>query len=237
MPIYRLSREYAFPPPALAEKDGLLAVGGDLSEQRLLLAYEMGIFPWYSDDSPILWWSPDPRMVLFPNDFHVSRRLQRVLRSGRFRVTADTAFREVIAACAEPQGPARDGTWITSEMQEAYTRLHDAGWAHSFETWRDDALVGGLYGVSLGGVFFGESMFHRTSDASKAAAATLAAIAHAWRFQLIDCQVANPHLERLGAREIARERFLHLLAAALRMPTRHGSWTQVVEETVVRSSA
>ena len=175
MPVFLLDKDLVFPPPDLADEGGLLAIGGDLSEKRLLLAYRMGIFPWYSEGDPLLWWSPDPRLILLPEEFHVSRRLARVIRQGVFRITMDEAFGSVIRACAETprhdQGsrgsPARPGTWITGEMVEAYCRLHAAGYAHSVECWREDELAGGLYGVSLGNCFFGESMFSRASDASK----------------------------------------------------------------------
>lgn len=223
MPIYRLSEQLAFPPPHLAE-DGLLAVGGDLRRERLLLAYANGIFPWYSEDEPILWWSPDPRMILLPDALHISRRLQRVVKQGRYRVTADTAFAAVIAACASTPRKREQGTWITPAMQAAYIDLHAAGFAHSFECWRGDTLVGGLYGVSLGACYFGESMFARETDASKVALAVATAQFLRWGIGLIDCQVANEHLDSLGAQEVPRARFLQMLYAALRHPTRRGLW-------------
>lgn len=202
----------------------MLAVGGDLSRDRLLLAYANGIFPWYSDGEPILWWSPDPRMVLLPDELHVSQRLRRVIRQGRFHVTADTAFAAVIAACAHTRRKHERGTWITPEMQDAYIDLHAAGYAHSFECWRDGVLVGGLYGVSLGACYFGESMFSRETDASKAALATAVDYMTRWGIGLIDCQVANNHLHSLGAREVPRATFLKMLHAALQHPTRPGPW-------------
>ncbi|MCX5770593.1 MAG: leucyl/phenylalanyl-tRNA--protein transferase [Candidatus Hydrogenedentes bacterium] len=223
MPVFRLSQEIVFPPPDLAVREGLLAVGGDLSPARLLLAYRSGIFPWYDEGEPILWWSPDPRMVLLPAQFHVSRRLARTLRA--FNVTWDTAFWEVIEACARAPRPGQDGTWIMPEMIEAYTRLHDLGYAHSVECRQDGRLVGGLYGVSLGRCFFGESMFHEVSDASKAALAALVQRAIEWGFGLIDCQVPNPHLVNLGAREIPRSKFLKLLEQCMDVPDRVGRWT------------
>lgn len=223
MPVFRLTEELAFPPPMLAE-DGLLAVGGDLSEGRLLLAYRMGIFPWYSEGDPILWWSPDPRFILLPEEFHVSRRLQRTLRSGRFTVTADRAFGEVIKACATVPREGQDGTWITRKMIAAYRRLHAAGYAHSVECWLGDELVGGLYGVSLGGCFFGESMFSRVSDASRVALARLVAQVSAWGFDLIDCQVPTEHLGRWGAREVSRSEFLGCLGKSLRRESVCGIW-------------
>lgn len=225
MPLYVLTKALAFPPPALALEDGLLACGGDLSVDRLLLAYRMGIFPWYSEGDPILWWSPDPRMVLFPKEFHLSRSLGRVLRSGRFTVTMDTAFEPVVTACAETRGAGRESTWITPEMVEAYIALHRAGYAHSVECWEGGALAGGLYGISLGACFFGESMFSAVSNASKVALAVLVSKLTDWDFRLLDCQLPNPHLRSLGAREIPRARFLALLEKALQRRTRAGSWT------------
>ncbi|MGM0593936.1 MAG: leucyl/phenylalanyl-tRNA--protein transferase [Pseudomonadota bacterium] len=201
-----------FPDPqyALREPDGLLAVGGDLSPARLLNAYRQGIFPWYSDGQPILWWSPDPRMVLYPDHLKISRSLRKTLRKRRFDVTLDCAFAEVVSACSEPR-PGQDGTWITQEMAQAYRQLHRLGFAHSVECWEGDELVGGLYGVNMGKVFFGESMFSRRSDASKTALAYLSRQLRRWDFGLIDCQVYTVHLASLGAEEIARPRFLEQL--------------------------
>jgi leucyl/phenylalanyl-tRNA--protein transferase len=213
-----------FPPAERASPEGLLAVGGDLSPQRLLAAYRSGVFPWYSDDQPILWWSPDPRAVLFPDRFRVSRSLAKRLRSGRFTVTMDESFREVMLACAGPRQDRNAGTWITAEMIEAYSRLHEMGYAHSVETWHEDKLVGGLYGVSLGAAFFGESMFSHATDASKVALARLVAQLRRWDFRFIDCQLASDHLYSLGAEDIPRERFLALLAAALEADDRRGRW-------------
>ncbi len=224
MPIFRLSRQPVFPDPKLAEPDGLLAVGGDLSVERLLAAYAAGVFPWYSERLPVLWWSPDPRLVLFPKELHVSRSLRRTLRSGRFHVRADTAFERIIRRCAGQARPGQDGTWITPEMIEAYLRLHRRGFAHSFETWEGDALAGGLYGVSLGAAFFGESMFADRSDASKAAFVRSVEWLAAREFQLVDCQVKTAHLQRFGAREITRREFLDRLRQALRRPTLRGKW-------------
>lgn len=223
MPIYRLNERLVFPPPELSQ-EGLLAVGGDLRIERLLLAYRMGIFPWYSEGEPILWWSPDPRMILFPEQFHISRSLRRVLKKGMFRVTLDTAFEDVIAGCAAASRPGREATWITPEMARAYTALYEEGYAHSVECWEGDALAGGVYGVSLGACFFGESMFTRVSNASKVALAMLTQQLIRWNFMLIDCQVANAHLERLGAREVPRSAFLALLRKALQAETRRGRW-------------
>jgi len=224
MPIFRLTDALAFPPPHLAE-EGLLAVGGDLRPERLLLAYRSGIFPWYSEGEPILWWSPDPRMILLPAELHLSRRFRRKLRQAPFRLTLDTAFAQVIQACATVPRKHQDGTWITPAMESAYTQLHHAGYAHSVECWRDENLVGGLYGISLGACFFGESMFSREPDASKIALAALVAQCRRWGIGLIDCQVANPHLGRLGAREVPREVFLKLLAQGLRAQSRRGPWS------------
>ncbi|HFD79440.1 MAG TPA: leucyl/phenylalanyl-tRNA--protein transferase [Gammaproteobacteria bacterium] len=192
---------------ALREPDGLLAVGGDLSPQRIFNAYRHGIFPWYSDGQPILWWSPDPRSVLLPERLKISRSLRKTLRRGRFRVTLDKAFEAVIAACAAPRRDS-DGTWITAEMAQAYRRLHHLGVAHSAECWNGERLVGGLYGLAIGRVFFGESMFSRESDASKTAFAFLVRQLRAWGFRLIDCQVHSPHLASLGAEQLARAEFV-----------------------------
>jgi leucyl/phenylalanyl-tRNA--protein transferase len=222
--IYRLPRKPVFPDPRLSEPDGLLAVGGDLSEERLLRAYAEGIFPWYGPGSPILWWSPDPRMVLLPDELHLPRSLRRALRSGRFEVRLDTAFDEVVHGCASRDRPGQDGTWITPDMARAYGRLHRRGLAHSAEAWEGDVLAGGLYGVSLGGTFFGESMYADRADASKVAFATLLDWLVERGFDLVDCQVETEHLRRFGAREVNREEFLERLAASLRRPTREGPW-------------
>lgn len=219
-------RRPVFPSPekALQQPNGLLAVGGDLTLKWLLAAYQNGIFPWFDDDrGPILWWSPDPRAVLFPAELRVSRRLARRMRSGGFTVTLDTAFNAVVKGCAAPRAGSR-GTWITPRMQRAYQRLHRHGYAHSCEVWLDGALVGGVYGVSLGGMFFGESMFFREPDASKIALVTLVRQIERWGFSLLDCQVMNPHLGRLGAREIPRREFLDRLAANASVSTRRGPW-------------
>jgi leucyl/phenylalanyl-tRNA--protein transferase len=224
VPIYRLPREPVFPDPARAEPDGLLAVGGDLSPERLLSAYAEGIFPWYGDDSPILWWSPDPRLVLEPAHLHVPRSLQKAIRQGRYRVSADEAFERVIARCAEQVRPGQEGTWITEEMLRAYVRLHQLGFAHSFEAWQGKDLAGGLYGVSLGAAFFGESMYADRPDASKVAFVRAVAWLATRDVNLVDCQVRTEHLVRFGAHEVSRGVFLRRLAAALREPTRRGRW-------------
>ncbi len=224
MAIYRLGRDVAFPDPALAEPDGLLAVGGDLSPERLLAAYAEGIFPWFDEQSPILWWSPDPRLVLEPDRLHVSRSLRRTIRRGLYRVTADTAFHEVIRRCAGSPRPGQRGTWIGREMVSAYVRLHRLGLAHSFEAWEGEELAGGLYGVSLGGAFFGESMFADRADASKVAFVRAVEWLAARGIRLVDCQVRTEHLVSLGAREIRRSEFLVRLAAALDAETALGRW-------------
>lgn len=225
MPIYLLSDDIAFPPPHLAAKEGILAVGGDLSQKRLLLAYSMGIFPWYSEDEPIMWWSPDPRLVLFPDDFRVSRSLQKMMRKGIFKVTMDTAFDRVISECARIRRENDEGTWIIGDMNQAYCRLHDAGFAHSVETWQDGKLVGGLYGISLGRSFFGESMFARTSNASKVAFVALVEYLKALDFDMVDCQVTTEHLLNFGAKEIPRSLFLSELEQSLKLPTLRGKWS------------
>lgn len=209
-----LDHEIWFPSPeqALTEPNGLLAIGGDLSVERLKLAYANGIFPWYSDDQPILWWSPDPRCVLFPERIHISRSLRKKLRQGNYQITIDQAFSEVIRECAAPRAK-QDGTWITSEIEAAYIRLHQLGLAHSFECWQDGELVGGLYGIAMGRCFFGESMFSRATDASKITFVHLAGQLKAWDYAIIDCQVENPHLISLGAESISRDRFLSMLVA------------------------
>ena len=223
MPVFRLDERVAFPPPDLAE-DGLLAVGGDLKPERLLTAYAQGIFPWYEEGLPILWHSPDPRMVLRAADLHVPKSLAKTMRRRPYQVTLDSAFHDVIAACAAPPRPGQEGTWITRDMKKAYEVLHRLGYAHSVEAWRGDELVGGLYGVSLGGAFFGESMFSRAPDASKVAFVTLVGDLAARGIDLIDCQVYTDHLARFGAREWPRKRYLRALAAAVRQPTRKGRW-------------
>ncbi len=203
---------------------GPLAVGGDLRPERLVLGYSLGIFPWYSANEPIQWHSPDPRMVLLADELRVTRSLRRTIRKGRFRVTLDTAFAAVVEACAETPRPEQDGTWITEEMKAAYVELHARGLAHSAEAWDGDELVGGLYGVSLGAAFFGESMFAHQADASKVAFVTFTEQLARWGVRLIDCQVYTEHLARFGAGEWPREEFLRALRGALERPTRVGVW-------------
>jgi leucyl/phenylalanyl-tRNA--protein transferase len=215
----------SFPPVESATPEGLLAVGGDLSSKRLLAAYRHGIFPWYNPGQPILWWSPDPRAVLYPEILKISRSLRKTLKAGHLRVTFDSCFREVMLSCAAPreQYPG-GGTWINDDMVEAYTQLHAMGYAHSIETWRKNRLVGGLYGVALGGVFFGESMFSRETDASKVALVALVSKLREWGFVLIDCQIPSAHLTSLGAEEIPRNAFLAELERALNLSGRPGRW-------------
>lgn len=224
MPVYRLSDAIAFPPPEGADPSGLVAVGGDLSPERLLAAYENGIFPWPLVERPLLWFSPDPRMVLRPREITISRSLRKTLRRGVYEVRLDTAFERVVRRCAEVPRRGEAGTWITSDMAEAYTRLNQLGFAHSAEAWEDGALVGGLYGVSLGASFFGESMFADRPDASKVAFAVLVRQLDAWGFDLVDCQVHTEHLARFGAEEWSRRRFLAALRRSLEAPTRRGPW-------------
>ncbi|GGB20896.1 MULTISPECIES: leucyl/phenylalanyl-tRNA--protein transferase [Mucilaginibacter] len=206
--IFRLDERLIFPKPDLAEPDGLLAVGGDLSTKRLLLAYQNGIFPWYSDDTPILWYSPHERFVLYPDELKISKSMRQVLRSGKLKVTVDTCFNDVITACSTAPREGQDGTWIVPDMISAYNRLHLEGYAHSVEVWQDDKLVGGLYGVHVGAVFCGESMFTRVSNASKTA---LIYLCNTGLYKLIDCQVHTGHLESLGARMISREQYMDVL--------------------------
>lgn len=225
MPIFSLTDDPTlFPRPDLAEPGGLLAVGGDLRPERLLAAYRRGIFPWYDEQSPILWWSPDPRPIVFPELVHVSRRLARTLRSGKFRVTLDTAFGGVIRGCAATPRNVGDGTWILPEMIEAYERLHAAGHAHSVEAWLDRELVGGAYGVAIGKAFFGESMFHTTTDASKVAFVTLCRHLARQGFHFIDCQQTTGHLCRFGAVEVRRAEFRKRLDVARESGGEPGPW-------------
>lgn len=223
MPVFQLSDDIVFPPVDLSEENGILAVGGDLSKERLLEAYRNGIFPWYSRGEPIIWWSPDPRFVLFPQEISVSKTMRQVLNRKIFTITFDRAFRDVIAACKKPRKKQRE-TWITREMAAAYTALHEEGFAHSVEAWMDGELAGGLYGISLGGCFFGESMFSRRDNASKAALITLVRILADLDFRLVDCQVYTPHLESLGARHIPRSEFIGIIREGLACGTLKGNW-------------
>jgi leucyl/phenylalanyl-tRNA--protein transferase len=218
-------KDLRFPPVEQASPEGLLAVGGDLRPERLIEAYRRGIFPWYNEDQPILWWSPDPRAVLFQEKLHVSRSLKRSLRSGLFTVALDTCFTEVMRRCAGPRPQHPDGgTWITTAMVEAYTRLHELGHAHSVETWWEGQLAGGLYGVAQGKAFFAESMFTLVDDASKVALVRLVRQLQAWGFHIIDCQQSSPHVLRFGAEEIPRRDFIAHLSEAVKLPDRRGRW-------------
>ncbi|MBI5493563.1 MAG: leucyl/phenylalanyl-tRNA--protein transferase [Deltaproteobacteria bacterium] len=224
MPIYRLTRDLVFPPVEHAE-DGVLAVGGDLRPERLLLAYRQGIFPWYHDGIPILWHSPDPRAVLWTDALRVNRTLRKLLRRRPYLVTVDRAFPAVIRACKEAFRPGQDGTWITDEMEDAYTALHALGHAHSVEAWQGDQLVGGLYGVALGRMYFGESMFSRADSASKVAAIGLVQLLRAWEYPVVDCQVLNEHTRGLGAVEVTRREYLRIIGRQLQLPGHPPPWT------------
>ncbi|SFH37679.1 leucyl/phenylalanyl-tRNA--protein transferase [Nitrosospira sp. Nsp14] len=220
-----LDPESPFPPleTALARPNGLLAVGGDLSPSRLIDAYRRGIFPWFNEGEPILWWSPDPRMVLFPQELKISRSLRKALKRGNYEIRADSAFKQVMEACAAPRGD-QAGTWIHAEMIAAYEKLHEMGMAHSMETWIEGELVGGLYGIGQGKMFFGESMFFRVSDASKIAFVHLVTQLQRWGFEMIDCQMKTEHLASLGAREISRKEFRQKLKELVHYPERGKKW-------------
>jgi leucyl/phenylalanyl-tRNA--protein transferase len=220
------SRGY-FPDPFLTGEDGLLAAGGTLDVDVLLEAYSRGIFPWYSEGSPILWWSPDPRMVLFPEKFRLSKSLAQTIRNKEFETRMDTAFQEVIKQCARQPRPGQAGTWITREMTDAYIRLHEEGYAHSVEAYWQGRLIGGLYGVSLGASFFGESMFHHERDASKVALHRLVEFAIENEFIFIDTQQSTRHMKSLGAEEIPRDKFISLLERSLQTETLRGNWTRI----------
>ena len=223
MPVFRLDDRLVFPPVHLAE-DGLLALGGDLRPERLLLGYTQGIFPWYAENLPILWHSPDPRMVMTTRDLTIQRSLRKAIKRQPYQLKMDTAFREVLHGCAQVPRPGQTGTWLIPEMVDAYSKLFELGFAHSVEAWRGDELVGGLYGVSLGGAFFGESMFAKAPDASKIAFVACVRQLDAWGIHLIDCQVHTDHLERFGAYEVPRTDYLAMLARALDEPTKRGRW-------------
>lgn len=225
MPVYLLSNELIFPPPEGASDEGVVAIGGDFAADRLLLAYSQGIFPWPTEGFPLLWFSPDPRFAMRPAEAIVNRTLRRRIRKSPYRITADQAFGAVIRACADVPRPDQSGTWITDALIDGYEELHRLGFAHSVEAWDGDVLVGGLYGVSLGGVYFGESMFAVSDDASKIAFITLLGNLLEWGIELVDCQVHTDHLERLGAHRWSRNSFLEALHVALELPTRRGPWT------------
>lgn len=222
--MFQLGNDIVFPPVEYADEHGLLAYGGDLSPERLLLAYRQGIFPWYAQGQPILWWCPEPRMVIYPQALHISRSLRKSLKQNCFSVTLDTCFRDIMEACANSRIASGEGTWILPEMVEAYCNLHRAGFAHSVEVWHDGELAGGMYGVSLGRAFFGESMFSYQTNASKTAMAYLCAQLTRWDFGLLDCQVANPHLVRMGGVELSRGDFMAKLQKLRRFPARRGKW-------------
>ncbi len=226
MPLFRLSKRLDFPPAWLARSDGLLCIGGDLSPKRLLLAYKNGIFPWFSENEPILWWSPDPRLVLYPDEINVSKSLKKKIRQNKFSIRINHAFEQTITACAKPRKNKHDGTWLVDEMIEAYIDLNALGYAHSIETWREDKLVGGLYGVSIGGSFFGESMFSVESDASKIALVALATHLNKYHFDLIDCQVTTDHLMKMGAVEISRNSFLDTIQNSVKREDLNAIWTE-----------
>jgi leucyl/phenylalanyl-tRNA--protein transferase len=215
MPVYLLGSEPRFPPPALADGSGLLAVGGGLSPEWLLSAYVHGVFPWFNSDEEIMWWSPDPRLVLYPSSIKISKSLRQTLRSQKFELRVNSDFASVISQCAKTPRPGQGGTWITPEMRRAYMLMHELGWAHSFESWFEGKLVGGLYGLAIGDVFFGESMFSRASDASKVALVHLCDAAQKAGIKFIDCQSTTAHLMRMGAVNIERKEFLQQLSQVL----------------------
>lgn len=225
MPIYRLTAKLAFPPPEGASPEGVVAVGGDLSPERLALAYSQGIFPWPHRGLPLMWFSPDPRFVLELDHVHVGRSLRKRIRAGSYAIRMDTAFDRVMQGCADARRPGQDGTWITAAMRDGFAALHHSGLAHSIEAWKGEELVGGLYGVSIGAAFSGESMFALAPDASKVAMVALLGNLLRWGFRLVDCQVGTEHLARFGAVEWPRERFLAALRSAATEPTRKGPWS------------
>lgn len=217
MPLFRLSERLEFPPAWFARSDGLLCIGGDLSPERIILAYKNGIFPWFSDDEPILWWSPDPRLVLVPGDIHISRTVKKIIHKKQFDIRVNTAFAQTINACAQVRKTMPGGgTWLVEEMIDAYSELHRLGYAHSIEAWQDNILVGGLYGICLGGVFFGESMFSNQKNASKIALVFLAKLLEKNNFDLIDCQVTTNHLLSMGATEISRNAYLDIIGQSIK---------------------
>jgi len=224
MPVYQLSDTIAFPRPDLAEEDGLLAVGGDLSFERVLLAYEIGVFPWYNSNQPILWWSPPKRMILYPGKMKVSKSLRKAIVKGGFEVKIDTAFKKVMEQCANVRRKGQTETWINDQTITVFTKLHERGLAHSFEVWYKNELVGGLYGLSFGRAFFGESMFTEMTDASKVAFYHLHQFAVKQGFHFIDCQLHNDHLASLGAYEVPRTTYLKELSKALAYPDLKGKW-------------
>ncbi|CAA6808034.1 MAG: Leucyl/phenylalanyl-tRNA--protein transferase (EC [uncultured Aureispira sp.] len=231
--MYWLTEEITFPHPKYASSEGLLAAGGDLSPQRILFAYEHGIFPWYNEGEPILWWSPNPRFVLYPSEIKVSKSMRQVFRKKTFRVSFDQAFESVIEACAIIPRAGQNGTWLTEEMKAAYINLHRLGFAHSVETWQGDTLVGGLYGLSLGNCFFGESMFAKASNASKMALIVLAKTLEKKGFGMIDCQSETKHLGSMGAKFIDQVDFLAYLEESKQNRTLRGSWRTWIPQTPI----
>jgi leucyl/phenylalanyl-tRNA--protein transferase len=225
MPVFLLSDKIEFPSPHLASEEGLLAVGGDLTLKRLLMAYSMGIFPWYSADEPIMWWSPNPRLVLYPREIRISKTLKKIIKKRLFQVTMDSNFLQVITQCAQVRLNKNESTWIIKDMIDAYCELHESGFAHSVEAWHKGELAGGLYGVSLGRCFFGESMFTLVNNASNVALVQLVEYLNSLSFDMIDCQINTKHLTRFGAKEIPREHFLKKLEKSLQMPTLRGKWS------------
>ncbi len=229
MPVFWLSEHISFPDPRLANEDGILAIGGDLNPKRILLAYEMGIFPWFNPEDPIIWWCPDPRCVLFPKDLKVSKSMRPIFNQKKFQITFDHDFEAVILACQETRRNGQDtGTWITEDMLEAYCTLHEMGYAHSVEVWKEQKLVGGLYGIALGKCFFGESMFSKMNNASKTGFITLVRKLEQLGFWLIDCQQETNHLKSLGAKGIERERFLYILQKNKTEKTLIGNWRELL---------
>lgn len=227
MAVFLLDDSLRFPHPVHAESSGLLAVGGDLRPERLIEAYKSGIFPWFSEGDPIMWFSPDPRLIIDLCGLNVSRKLQKLIRQGSFEVGFDSSFKDVVMRCAKAQRKGQSGTWITDDMISAYSELHSLGYAHSVETYHEGELVGGLYGVSIGGAFFGESMFFDKSNASKFALYNLVEKLKAWDFDFIDSQVPNEHMKSMGGREVDRQSFLNMLDQSLRKESRVGSWREI----------
>lgn len=230
MSYYFLGDELYFPPATRASSEGIVAIGGDLSEERLLLAYQSGIFPWFSDGEPIIWWSPDPRFVLYPNHIKISKSMQQLFKKNAFEVTFDKDFEQVILNCKKIKREGQNGTWITNDMVDAYQSLHQKGYAHSVEVWQSGILVGGLYGLSLGDSFFGESMFAKVSNASKYGFISLVQKLDKKGFSMIDCQVHTDHLESLGAEYITRKTFLEHLQKSLKKDTLQGNWGSLLEQ-------
>ena len=230
MPVFLLGENSHFPPAELATAEGVVAVGGDLSPRRLIRAYAHGIFPWFSEEGPIIWWSPDPRLVLFPDEVHISKSMRQVINKNQFRVTLDQNFAQVVENCRRPR-KGDEGTWITDEMAEAYCRLHHRGYAHSVEVWQGNRLAGGLYGVSLGRCFFAESKYYSVSNASKFALIWLARMLKRLEFPIMDCQVSSDHVKSLGARDVSRDEFMEILIKAFRKPTLRGDWGRLIEGT------